>query len=241
MFYFKKTHREKINLPGCRWSNYDRKCDNACCTPRACSTTVVASLKRIYVTAGEERIRRRKGKRIFQLYLFIYAKINVNRIFEIEFDIFNDSNFDTSIIEHTFGSKFRLKAEIQNSLIEMWRYEGKNCDRLRNRGNENAWKKWEGKGVPFLSFFPLFRTYIAIFIEKRTHEEKHGAWYSKKGKGTRKVEHGQWPDDPLTHISRLVSTKVKRIDRFTIVRFTAHIFEELYFNQIRVVFFKRGS
>lgn len=207
MFYFKKTHREKINLPGCRWSNYDRKCDNACCTPRACSTTVVASLKRIYVTAGEERIRRRKGRRIFQLYLFIYAKINVKRIFEIEFDIFNDSNFDTSIIEHTFGSKFSRNLKFSHRDVKIRREELRSIAKSRERERVKKVRR-KRRSISFF-LFPFLYIYRHIYRKANTRREARRV-VLEKGKGdsesgTRPM--ARWPPD--THFTARLNESEK--------------------------------
>lgn len=54
---------------------------------------------------------------------------------------------------------------------------------------------------------------IDFLSRNASTEGTSGVVRSRKGKGDSKVEHGQWPDDLLTHISRSSPTKVKRIGR----------------------------
>lgn len=69
-----------------------------------------------------------------------------------------------------------------------------------------ACKSKKEKGVPFFPFCidsPLSRN-------ANTRRERGVVLDLEKGKGTRKVEHGQWPDDLLTHISPLNESEKNR-------------------------------
>lgn len=219
----KETHREKINLAdeAITMESVTMHCEPV---QRACCCIIEMNLRNEWEKKGLD-VERANGYRSVSIIFFLSYRKNKR--------IFPKSNSTYRELFNLFNnSEFRCVSLFRLCVVEAhFRFEKK--FKIRNLKFSNPCEK-EKEFHSFL--FPFF-----CDMHPRIYRNANGAWCSKKGKGTRKVEHGQWPDDPLTHISRLVSTKVKRIDRFTIVRFTARILDGLYFNRIRVVFFKRGS
>lgn len=215
----KETHREKINLAD---EAITMESVTMHAVQRACCCIIEMNLRNEWEKKGLD-VERANGYRSVSIIFFLSYRKNKR--------IFPKSNSTYRELFNLFNnSEFRCVSLFRLCVVEAhFRFEKK--FKIRNLKFSNPSEK-EKEFHSFL--FPFF-------CDMHPRIYRNGAWCSKKGKGTRKVEHGQWPDDPLTHISRLVSTKVKRIDRFTIVRFTARILDGLYFNRIRVVFFKRGS